>query len=64
MKYKNKVKELGGKRSDSGRKILENNNKVKQIVNILRELRDEIVSTEQEHKAVKRENSENNSKSS
>jgi len=64
MKYKNKVKELGGKRSDSGRKILENNNKVKQIVNILRELRDRIVSTEQEHKAVKRENSENNSKSS
>lgn len=64
MKYKNKVKELGGKRSDSGRKILENNNKVKQIVNILRELRDGIVSTEQGHKAVKRENSENNSKSS
>lgn len=39
--------------------MLENNNKVKQIINIPRELREEIPSTEQEHKTAKREHSEN-----
>jgi len=43
--------------------MLENNNKVKQIINIPRELREVIPSTKQEHKAAKREHSENKKES-